>query len=434
MRSGLLLHMRLDVLLIGSGGREHALAWKMKQSSRMGALYTAPGNAGTAAFGENVDIGVMEFEKLANFAIEKKIGLIVVGPDDPLAAGIVDYFQSRGLRAWGASKAGAQLEASKAFSKQLMEEAGVPTAAYKVFTEHDAALSYVREQGAPIVVKASGLALGKGAYVCMTLEDAEEALDEIMVKKVHKEAGDEVVVEEYLEGPEISIHALCDGTNYVLLPSSQDHKRALDGDEGKNTGGMGTIAPLPWVPGETMGTIAKTVIEPTLAAMAARGTPFKGLLYPGLMMTASGPKVLEYNARFGDPETQVYMRLLKSDILDLFDACIDGTLGTQKVEWNQGFAANIVLASGGYPVAYKKGVSITGIEAAEAIDGVVVFHAGTKNLEASPPGLVTNGGRVLGVSAIGDTLKEALDIAYKAADLIQFEGKHYRRDIGGKFL
>jgi phosphoribosylamine--glycine ligase len=427
--------MSLDVLLVGSGGREHALAWKMMQSSRLGKLYSAPGNAGTAALGENVAIGVMEFGKLADFALEKKVGLIVVAPDDPLAAGAVDYFESRDLRAWGASKAGAQLEASKAFSKQVMQEAGIPTAQFEVFTEHAEALAYVQEKGAPIVVKASGLALGKGAYVCMTMQEAEAALDEIMVQKLHKEAGDEVVIEEYLEGPEISIHALCDGADYVMLPSSQDHKRALDGDRGKNTGGMGTIAPLPWVTDAQMKEIEEKIVRPTLDAMKKRGTPFKGLLYPGLMMTQSGPKVLEYNARFGDPETQVYMRLLKSDILDLFDACIDGTLAQQHIEWNQGYAVNIVLASGGYPDAYKKGLPITGIQEAAAMPDIVVFHAGTKreNMDTACPYL-TNGGRVLGVSAIGDTLKDALDKAYAAADKIQFEGKQLRRDIGGKSI
>lgn len=421
----------MDVLLIGSGGREHALAWKLKQSERIGKLYVAPGNAGTALLGENVPIGVMEFDKLADFAKENNIGLVVVGPDDPLAAGIVDFLESKSIRAWGASKAGAQLEASKAFSKQLMAEAGIPTADFKIFTRHDEALAYVRAQGAPIVVKASGLALGKGAYVCMTLTEAEAALDEIMVQKVHKEAGDEVVVEEYLDGPEISTHALCDGSNFVLFPSSQDHKRALDGDKGKNTGGMGTLAPLPWVSAGMMKEIETKVVKPTLDAMAKRGTPFKGLLYPGLMMTSKGPKVLEYNARFGDPETQVYMRLLKTDLLDLLDACLDGTLSGQQVEWASGYAVNIVLASGGYPDTYKKGLPITGIEDANQIPGVVVFHAGTTITDGV---LVTNGGRVLGVSAVGKTLKEALNRAYEAADKIQFEGKYMRRDIGAKSL
>lgn len=419
----------MDVLLIGSGGREHALAWKLKQSPRLGKFYIAPGNGGTARLGENVPIGAMEFEKLAQFAMEKDIDLTVVGPDDPLAAGIVDYFTNSGLRIWGPSRAAAQLEASKAFSKTLMAEAGIPTAEFRIFTRYEEALAYVHEKGAPIVVKASGLALGKGAYVCMTVQEAEAALDEIMVLKVHKDAGNEVVVEEYLEGQEISVHALCDGDNYVLFPSSQDHKAISEGDIGKNTGGMGTIAPLPWVTAEMMKDIESKVVQPTLAAMAKRGIPFMGLLYPGLKMTSGGPKVLEYNARFGDPETQVYLRLLKSDILDLFDACIDGALPEQRVEWNSGAAANIVLASGGYPDAYKKGLPITGIEEAEKIPGVVVFHAGTKQQGDT---LFTNGGRVLGVSAVGATLKEALASAYKAADLIQFEGKYLRRDIGAK--
>jgi len=421
----------MKVLLIGSGGREHALAWKIQQSPRLKKLYIAPGNAGTAKLGENVSIGTLEIRKLANFSKEKAIDLTVVGPDEAFAIGIVDYFEAQGLRIWGPSKAAAQLESSKAFSKALMQEAGIPTAEFRVCTEHDEALAYIREKGAPIVVKASGLALGRGAYVCTTLEEAEAALDEIMVQKVHKHAGKEVVVEEFLDGKEISIHALCDGESYVMLPSSQDHKRALDGDRGKNTGGMGTIAPLPFVDSATVKEIEEKIVRPTLDVMRERGTPFKGLLYPGLILTKSGPKVLEYNARFGDPETQVYMRLLKSDILDLFEACINDTLRAQQIHWEEGYAANVVLASGGYPDIYKKGLPITGIEGAEKVPGVVVFHAGTKKEEGK---LVTNGGRVLGISAVGKTLQQALDSAYEAADEIQFEGKHLRRDIGVKAL
>jgi phosphoribosylamine--glycine ligase len=421
----------MDVLLVGSGGREHALAWKIVQSPRLDTLYIAPGNAGTASVGENVAIAALDFEKLALFAKEKQVGLTIVGSDDPLALGIVDFFDERGLRIWGPSKAAAQLEASKAFSKKLMVETGIPTAEFEIFTEYERALAHVRKKGAPIVIKASGLAFGKGVYVCLSLEEAEAALEEVLIRKAHKEAGSEVIVEEFLDGPEISIHALCDGEGYAMLPPSQDHKRAFDGDRGKNTGGMGTIAPLPLVTPEMMREIEEKVVQPTLAAMRKRGTPFKGLLYPGIKMTSSGPKVLEYNVRFGDPETQVYMRLLKSDILDLFDACIDGTIIYDSPVWDGGYAANIVLASGGYPDAYKKGLPVSGIEEAEQIPGVVIFHAGTKRLGSD---LVTDSGRVLSVSAVGTTLKEAIETAYRAADKIMFEGKQLRRDIGAKSL
>jgi phosphoribosylamine---glycine ligase len=423
--------MGVDVLIVGSGGREHALAWKLKQSPRIGKIFIAPGNGGTSSIGENVNIAATDIEKLLAFAKEKNIGLTIVGPDDPLALGIVDLFQARGLRIWGPTKAAAQIEASKAFSKQLMEKAGIPTAEFKVFKEHESALAYARERGAPIVIKASGLALGKGVYVCKTVEEAEQALKEIMLDKLFKDAGNEVVIEEFLDGQEISIHALSDGKDHVMFPPSQDHKPIFDGDKGPMTGGMGTIAPLSLVSGDVIKAIEATVVRPALDALAERGAPFVGLLYPGLKMTASGPKVLEFNARFGDPETQVYMRLMETGLLDLLEACVDGTLASQKIEWNSGFAANVVLASGGYPGEYKKGLPITGIEEAEKIPGVVVFHAGTKQQGES---LLTNGGRVLGVSAVGATLKEALDRAYKAADLIQFEGKYMRRDIGAKAL
>ncbi len=423
--------MRIDVLVIGGGGREHALCWKLKQSPRIGKLYCAPGNGGTRAVAEQVPIGVMEFERLALFAEEKHVGLTIVGPDDPLAGGIVDHFKARGLRVWGPSKAAARIEASKAFAKELMREAGVPTAAFEVFTDHDKALAYVRAQGAPIVVKASGLALGKGVYVCQTLAEAEAALKEIMLDHLFKDAGNEVVVEEYLDGQEVSLHALSDGSSHLLFPPSQDHKPVGEGDTGPNTGGMGTIAPLPQVSEGMLQELDASVVTPTLEAMKKRGVPFAGLLYPGIKLSSKGPRVLEFNARFGDPETQVYMRLLKTDLLDLLDACVDGELGTQTIEWHPGFAANIVLASGGYPGAYEKGFPITGIEEAEQVEGAVVFHAGTALKDGA---LVTNGGRVLGVSAVGDTLAHALDRAYRAAELVHFEGKYYRRDIGVEAL
>lgn len=420
--------MCMNILLIGSGGREHALAWKITQSPRCEKLYIAPGNPGTAQHGENVSIGVMEFDTLIAFAREHDIGLTVVGPDDPLGAGIVDALQAAGLRVWGPSRACAQIEASKAFAKELMRDAGIPTAASETFTDYDAALAYVRAHGAPIVIKASGLALGKGVTVCQTLAEAETALHDAMVKKVHKEAGETVVIEEFMQGIEISIHAMSDGTHYRMFPTSQDHKRIGEGNTGKNTGGMGTIAPLPFVSEAQLREIEEKIVAPVFAEFRRRGTPYVGILYPGVMLTADGPKVFEYNARFGDPETQVYMRLLDSDLLDLIEASVDGTLSEHAPRWRSVYAANVVLASQGYPDAYPKGLPISGIENAEAMEGVTVFHAGTKRAESGS--LVTNGGRVLGVSAIGVTLDEALDRAYAAADKIQFEGKYVRRDIG----
>jgi phosphoribosylamine--glycine ligase len=422
---------KVDVLVVGGGGREHALAWRLKQSPRIGKLYIAPGNGGTQLVGENVPIGALEFDALADFATDKQIGLTVVGPDDAFVGGIVDVFAARGLRIWGPTKAAAQIEGSKAFSKMLMREAGIPTAEFGVFTEYEKALQYAREKGVPIVIKASGLALGKGVYICSTLEEAETSLRQIMLDKQFGASGSEVVIEEFLDGPEVSIHAISDGTTYKLFPPTQDHKRALENDEGKNTGGMGVIGPLPFISDSDMRGIDQQIVQPTFTAMKNKSAVFSGLLYPGLKMTSHGPKVLEYNARFGDPETQVYMRLLKTDMLDIFEACVDGTLAEQSIEWNEGFACNIVLASQGYPDTYQKGFPITGIEEAEKMPGVVVFHAGTKIEHGT---LLTNGGRVLGVSAVGDTLKEALDHAYAAAGEIHFEGKYLRRDIGAKAL
>ncbi len=422
---------KTDVLVVGSGSREHALAWKLKQSPRVGNIYIAPGNGGTANVAEDVAIEVIDFEHLAMFAQQKNIGLTIAGPDDPIGAGIGDFFRQRGLRIFSPSKAAAQIESSKAFAKLLMRDAGIPTAEFNIFKEYDMALNYVRSYAPPIVVKASGLALGKGVYVCKTLEEAERALKEIMLDKQFGDSGSEVVVEEFLEGQEISIHALCDGKNFILFPPSQDHKQIGEGDTGPNTGGMGVIAPVPWVASNVMEEIAEKIVRPTLEALSARGSPFTGILYPGLKMTSQGPKVLEFNARFGQPECEVYMRLLKTDLLDLCDAAIDGKISSLSIEWNPGFAVNIILASGGYPGEYKKGLPITGIEEAEKIPSVVVFHAGTTSQGET---LCTNGGRVLAVTAVGDTLQEALDRAYAAADKIQFEGKYLRRDIGAKAL
>jgi len=436
--------MAVDVLLIGSGGREHALAWKLAQSPRIGKLYIAPGNGGTRILGENILIDTMDLSGLAAFAEEKKIALTVVGPENPLGEGVVDLFTSRGLRIFGPSKTAAQIESSKVFSKQLMHEAGIPTAEFGVFQSRDEALAYVHAKGVPIVIKASGFAAGKGVYVCQTLAEAEEALEELMIQKLLKDAAREVVIEEYLDGQEISIHAISDGKTYQMFPASQDHKTIGEGDTGKNTGGVGTIAPVPWVSAEMLEDIEKRVVRPTFETLAKNGMPFAGILYPGLKMASKGPMVLEYNARFGDPECEVYMRLMKSDLLDVLELCASGPptdgMPNQTIEWHTGFAANIVLCSGGYPDEFEKGLPITGIEEAEKIEGVVVFHAGTMfdlPAEASAQAggtLKTSGGRVLGVSAVGETLKGALDRAYQAADKIQFEGKYFRRDIGAKAL
>jgi len=423
--------MAIDILVVGAYPREHAIGWKLAQSPRVGKVYIAPGNGGTGNVAENVQIGVMEFEKLADFAQEHAIGLTVAGSDDPVVGGIGDVFRARGLRIWSPSKAAAQIEGSKAFAKQLMQEARIPTAEFQVFKDYGKALAHVRAKGAPIVIKASGLARGKGAYVCRTLEEAGMALKDIMLDKQFGDSGNEVVIEEFLEGQEISIHALSDGNNFLLFPPSQDHKQIGEGDTGPNTGGMGVIAPVPWVTTEMMGDIKKKIVGPTFDAMKKRGASFVGLLYPGLKITPAGPKVVEFNARFGCPEAEVYMRLMKNDLLDLLDACIDGTIAKQTLKWNSGFAVTIMLASGGYPDEYKKCLPITGIGEAEKINDVVVFHAGTKIENGQ---LVTSGGRVLSVSAIGATLKEALDRAYAAAEKIQFEGKYMRRDIGAKAL
>ena len=418
--------MKKNVLLIGSGGSEHSLAWKLAQSRRTGKLFVASGNGGTQLIAQNVPIDATDVAKLLEFAQTNQIDLTIVGPDDPLALGIVDAFQAKGLRIFGPTKSAAEIEWSKSFSKKLMNDGGIPTAKFEVFKEHAKALDYVRSQHLPIVIKASGLALGKGVYVCNTLNEAEMALSEIMLEQVHKDAGNEVIIEEFLDGPEISIHALSDGNTFKLFPPSQDHKPIGEGNVGKNTGGMGTIAPISWITTGNMREINKRIVIPTLDALSNMGRPFTGLLYPGLKMATEGPKVLEFNARFGDPETQSYMRLLKTDLLDIVEAGVEGTLSEINLEWHPGFAVCVVLASGGYPDEYKKGFPISGIEKAEKVSGVIIFHAGTTFSDK----LVTSGGRVLGVTAVGDTLQDALNRAYRAISFIHFEGMQYRRDIG----
>jgi phosphoribosylamine---glycine ligase len=451
------MNNKQKILIIGGGGREHAVGWKVAQSTRAGELFFAPGNGGTKKFGTNIPIGATEIDKLVSFAIKEKFDLALVVPDDPLALGAVDAFQKVGLRVWGPTKAAAKLEWSKAYSKDFMRRHGLPTARFEVFTDYGEALAYVSSQALPIVVKASGLALGKGVIICQSIEEAERALDDMFVKKLFGDAGNEVVIEEFLTGPEISIHTLSDGEHYVMFPPSQDHKKIGEGDTGLNTGGIGTIAPLPFVDEKLMKEIEDKIVAPTLEAMRTDGTPFRGLLYPGLILTKDGPKILEYNARFGDPEAQVYVRLLETDLLDLLEASIDGSLDKVEVKWKDVFASNIVLVSGGYPEKYEKGKIISGIEEAETDPDVVVFHAGTStppkvpkdrlsesvaivdSPKDGPSGVlgadvVTNGGRVLGVSATGKTLKESLDKAYKAIEKITFEGMAYRRDIGKKSL
>jgi phosphoribosylamine---glycine ligase len=424
------INMVSKVLIIGNGGREHALTWKLAQSPRIDKLYVAPGNGGTRNVAENVTIEATDIRGLVRFAKKNSIDLTVVGSDNSLALGVVDIFQSRGLRIFGPTRAAAKIEWSKAFAKQLMRNQGIPTAPFQIFRKYDRALNYIRKHGVPIVVKASGLALGKGAYPCRTLAEAEEALAEIMLKRVHKEAGNEVIIEEFLYGQETSIHAFCDGKTSILLPTAQDHKPIGDGDKGKNTGGMGTIAPVPWVTAEMLKSIERQIVKPTLNALAERGRPFTGCLYPGLKMTPTGLKVLEFNARFGDPETQSYMRLLKTDLLDILEACVDGKLAKLTVEWHSGFAVCVVLASGGYPGKYRKKIPIFGISEAEKIPGVVVFHAGTMYSDC----LRTSSGRVLGVTAVGETLQESLDRTHEAIRYIKFKSMQYRKDIGAKAI
>lgn len=422
------IHYREKILIIGSGGREHAIGWKIKQSLNCEELYFAPGNAGTAKIGTNIDIKATDIKSLIDFVKSEKIDLTLAIPDDPLALGIVDEFQKEGLRIFGPMKNAAQLESSKAFSKNFMERHNLPTAEFKIFSTYEKAKEYLNTQNMPIVVKASGLALGKGVIIALTKEEAEKALEDILVKKVFGEAGDEVVIEEFLVGREISIHAFSDGKHYSIFPTSQDHKRIGEGNTGPNTGGMGTIAPLPFVSKELLEKIEKEIVAKTLSGMKDDGNMFSGILYPGLILTKDGPNILEYNARFGDPETETYMRLLETDLLEIINACVDQTLDKINIKWSTKCACTVMLASKGYPGPYEKGKIITGIEEAEKEKNVIVFHAGTK-IENN--NLVTNGGRVLGVSAIGESLEEALGIAYKAILKISFEGMQYRKDIGG---
>ena len=419
----------MKVLIVGSGGREHAIAWKTAQSRRVDKIYCAPGNAGISQVAECVDIKPMEFEKLVAFAKEKEIDLTVIGMDDPLVGGIVDAFQEAGLRVFGPNKAAAILEGSKAFSKNLMKKYGIPTAAYETFTDPEAALAYLETAKMPIVLKADGLALGKGVLICQTLEEAKEGVKTLMMDKKFGSAGDEIVIEEFMTGREVSVLSFVDGNIVKIMSSAQDHKRAKDGDQGLNTGGMGNFSPSPFYTKEVDEFCKKYIYQPTVDAMKAEGRPFKGVIFFGLMLTPEGPKVLEYNARFGDPEAQVVLPRLENDIVDVFEACIDGTLDKVDLKFdNDRATVCVILASDGYPVEYKKGFPIEGLEKFKGKDDYYVFHSGTKFNDKGQ--IVTNGGRVLGVTATGKDLKEARKKAYEATEWVSFENKYMRHDIG----
>ncbi len=417
----------MDVLIVGSGGREHAIATAVKRSKKAGKIYCAPGNGGIAQIAECVDITAMEFDKLADFAREKNIGLTIIGMDDPLVGGIVDVFEKRGLRVFGPRKNAAIIEGSKAFSKDLMKKYSIPTAAYENFDDADKALAYLDKVSAPIVVKASGLALGKGVLICQTIDEAKDAVKSIMMDKQFGDAGNEIVIEEFLSGREVSVLCYCDGTHIKPMTSAQDHKRAKDGDQGLNTGGMGTFSPSPFYDDEVKRFCEEKVYQPTMDAMKAEGRDFTGILFVGLILTKDGPKVLEYNARFGDPEAQVVLPRMKNDIIDVMEACIDGKLDTIDLQFEDNAAVCVVLASDGYPEHYEKGKEIRGLEAFDGKDDYFVFHAGTKK---DGDKILTNGGRVLGVTALGATLKEARANAYKATEWIDFDNKYMRNDIG----
>lgn len=419
----------MKVLIVGSGGREHAIAWKVAQSKRVDKIYCAPGNAGISEVAECVPIGAMEFDKLVAFAKEKEIDLTVIGMDDPLVGGIVDVFEKEGLRVFGPRKNAAILEGSKAFSKDLMKKYNIPTAAYETFTDPEKALEYLESAKMPIVLKADGLALGKGVLICQTLEEAKEGVKTLMMDKKFGSAGDEIVIEEFMTGREVSVLSFVDGNIVKIMSSAQDHKRAKDGDQGLNTGGMGNFSPSPFYTKEVDEFCKKYIYQPTVDAMKAEGRPFKGVIFFGLMLTPDGPKVLEYNARFGDPEAQVVLPRLENDIVDVFEACIDGTLDQVDLKFdNDRATVCVILASDGYPVEYKKGFPIEGLEKFKGKDDYYVFHSGTKFNENGQ--IVTNGGRVLGVTATGKDLKEARKKAYEATEWISFENKYMRHDIG----
>ena len=421
----------MKVLVVGGGGREHALVWKLAQSPLVETIYCAPGNPGIAGLAICAHIPSDDIEALLDFAKAEQIDLTVVGPEVPLTLGIVDRFQAFGLDIFGPNKAAARIEGSKSFSKDLMAKYAIPTAAYQTFTERDAAVAYIREQGAPIVVKADGLAAGKGVIVAMTEEQAVAAVDDIMLDKVFGAAGASVVIEEFMEGEEASFFAFTDGKHILPLASSQDHKRAFDNDEGPNTGGMGAYSPAPVVTAALHDEIVETIVKPTIAGMASEGCPYSGILYVGLMIKDGKPRVVEYNARFGDPEAQPLLMRMKSDIVPVLQACARGNLQQDAIAWYDKAAVCVAMASGGYPGPYEKGYEITGLDDVLTMDDVVVFHAGT-SLEGGK--VVNAGGRVLGVTGLGHTVAEAIECAYRAVDKIHWKGVHFRKDIGKKAL
>lgn len=417
----------MNILVIGSGGREHALFWKLSESPQTGHIYAIPGNPG---MGEMIDISVMDNDAILRFAKEKEIGLAVVGPEVPLMNGLVDDLEKAGIRAFGPRANAAEIEGSKSFAKDLMKKYGIPTARYEVFTEAESARAYIRREGAPIVVKADGLAAGKGVIVAMTEQEALDAVDAIMEENSFGDAGARVVIEEFMQGEEASLLAFIDGKVIRPMISAQDHKRAFDGDKGPNTGGMGTYAPAPVMTTEMTERAVEEILKPTIAAMAKEGRPYTGCLYLGLMITSEGPKVVEFNARFGDPETQVVLPLLDGDLVEIMCACADGTLADVPIHWKDGAAVCVVLAAGGYPASYEKGHEITGIADAEAM-GALVFHAGTAKKDDA---LVTNGGRVLGVVGMGADIASAVKAAYNAVDRISFQDAYHRKDIAHRAL
>ncbi len=417
----------MNILIVGGGGREHAIAEAVRKSPRADKIYCAPGNAGMGEIAECVDIKVMEFDRLVKFAKKHDIDMAIVGPDDPLVGGLVDSFKEAGIKAFGPEKKAAILEGSKAFSKELMKKYGIPTAEYEVFTDAAKALSYLDKAKLPIVLKADGLALGKGVLICNTLDEARNGVKEIMLDKKFGSAGNKMVIEEFMTGREVSVLTFCDGKTVKIMSSAQDHKRAGDNDTGLNTGGMGTFSPSPFYTKKINDYCKKHIFQPTVDAMKAEGREFKGVIFFGLMLTEDGPKVLEFNARFGDPEAQVVLPRMKNDIIDVMEACINGTLGKIKLEFEDNAAVCVVLASEGYPVKYTKGHVIKGFENFEDKDGYYCFHAGTKK---TTKGIVTNGGRVLGITAKGADLHKARSNAYEAVTWIDFDNKYFRRDIG----
>lgn len=419
----------MKVLIVGGGGREHAIAVAMKKSRRVDQIYCVPGNAGIAEVAEcNPSIGVMEFDKIVSYAKEKAVDLVFVAPDDPLVGGLVDVLQEAGLRTFGPNKAAAILEGSKAFSKDLMKKYNIPTAAYETFDDPDKAIAYLESAEMPIVLKADGLALGKGVLICNTLEEAKAGVKEIMLDKHFGSAGNRMVIEEFMTGREVSVLSFVDGKTIRTMTSAQDHKRAKDGDQGLNTGGMGNFSPSPFYTKEVDDFCQKYIYQATVDAMASEGRPFKGVIFFGLMLTPKGPRVLEYNARFGDPEAQVVLCRMENDIMDVVDACIDGTLDRVELKFEDNAAVCVVLASDGYPVAYEKGYEITGLENFKGKEDYYCFHAGSK-FDANGK-VVTNGGRVLGITAKGATLKEARAKAYEATEWVHFDNKYMRHDIG----